>query len=209
VAAAGFQPAVHAIGDRACAEVLEDFVEASKLAADLRPRVEHLQVLRANDVHLLVESGAVASMQPTHATSDGPWAEARLGHGTVRQKGAYAWRQVLAANVPLACGSDFPVEGIDPRAGLYSAETRTWPGGPAEGWMPEQKLTRLEALRCFTSGAAYAAHAESHRGVIKEGYDADVTVFGKDVFGISAAQLRTVPVVATIVGGRLVFEAAR
>jgi predicted amidohydrolase YtcJ len=206
VANAGFQPAVHAIGDRACAEVLADFVEASKLAPDLRPRVEHLQVLRASDVHLLTAAGAVASMQPTHATSDGPWAEARLGHGTVRQKGAYAWRQVLDAGAVLACGSDFPVEDIDPRAGLYSAEARTWPGGPAGGWMPEQKLSRQEALRCFTTGAAAAAHAESHRGVIREGYDADVTVFAKDVFAVDVSELRTIPVAFTIVGGRVEFS---
>src|SRR5262249_33488010 len=113
----------HAIGDRATFETLTDFVLVANAAPDLRPRVEHLQLLRARDVGLLREAKAVASMQPTHATSDGAWAEARLGHGTERQLGAYAWRQVLDAGAPLACGSDFPVEGIDPRAGLYSAET--------------------------------------------------------------------------------------
>src|SRR5581483_10446151 len=113
----GFQPAVHAIGDRACAETLQDFIDARAP----RPRIEHLQILRPSDMHLLVDSHAVASMQPTHATSDAPWAEARLGHGTERQKGAYAWRSVLSAGVPLACGSDFPVESIDPRLGLYAA----------------------------------------------------------------------------------------
>jgi hypothetical protein len=193
IAQAGFQPAVHAIGDRACAETLADFLEAKQSVPSLRPRIEHLQVLRPSDMHLLVESGAVASMQPTHATSDGPWAEQRLGHGTQRQKGAYAWRSVLSANVPLACGSDFPVESIDPRLGLFAAETRPW--------MPEQRLTRIDALRCFTSGAAFAEEAESHRGKIAVGFDADATAFSDDVMQITdvrASRTRHV-----IVGGRV------
>ncbi len=193
IARAGFQPAVHAIGDRACAETLQDFIEARRAVPDLRPRIEHLQVLRPSDMHLLLEAGAVASMQPTHATSDAPWAEARLGHGTERQHGAYAWRAVLSAGAPFACGSDFPVESIDPRAGLFAAETRAW--------MPEQRLTREEALRCFTSGAAFAAGAEAHRGRIAPGYDADVTVFAADV--MSASDVRAVAVTHTIVGGRV------
>src|SRR5262249_15266035 len=164
----GYQPAVHAIGDRATFETLTHFVRIAKSATELRPRVEHVQLLRPRDVGLFREAKAVASMQPTHATSDGPWAEARLGHGSERQPGAYAWRQVLDSGAPLACGSDFPVEGINPRAGLYSAETRRWPGGPQGGWMPEQRLTRLEALRCFTWGPAFASYAEDRRGMIKE-----------------------------------------
>jgi predicted amidohydrolase YtcJ len=205
VARAGYQPAVHAIGDRACAETLADFVAASRLAKDLRPRVEHLQILDPSDRHLLVDAGAVASMQPTHATSDAPWAEQRLGHGTERQRGAYAWRAVLDLGVPLACGSDFPVEDIDPRKGLFSAETRRFPGAPPEGWMPEQRLTRDEAFRCFTAGAAYAEHAEARRGRIAVGLDADLTVFERDPFAIPADALPTDAVVATIVGGRVEY----
>src|SRR5207253_8866944 len=115
IAKAGFQPAVHAIGDRACAETLQDFIEARKVVRDLRPRIEHMQVLDPSDRGLLIDSHAVASMQPTHATSDGPWAELRLGHGTKRLQGAYAWNTVVKMQIPLACGSDFPVEEIDPR----------------------------------------------------------------------------------------------
>src|SRR3954470_3314424 len=151
VAAAGFQPAVHCIGDRACARVLEAF---TRIPRELRPRAEHLQILRPRDVALLKKSGAVASMQPTHATSDAPWAEERLGRGTERQRGAYAWRQALDAGAPLAFGSDFPVEDIDPRLGLRAAVSRK-PGARAP-WMPEQRLRRDEALRAFTAGAAYA-----------------------------------------------------
>ena len=207
VAKAGLQPCVHAIGDRACSEVLHAFAEAGKQVdlKALRPRVEHLQILQPRELPLLVSTGAIASMQPTHATSDAPWAEARLGHGTLRQKGAYAWKTVLDAGVPLACGSDFPIEDPDPRAGLFSAEVRR-PAGAAKGapaWMPEQRLTRLQALQCFTRGVAYAEHAEGRRGMIKIGFDGDLTAFGKDVMAIDAEELPTLPITATVVGGKV------
>jgi predicted amidohydrolase YtcJ len=198
IAAAGFQPCVHCIGDQACALVLQMF---AKVPRDLRPRAEHLQVLRARDVPLLKRSGAIASMQPTHATSDAPWAEARLGHGTERQRGAYAWRQALEAGVPLAFGSDFPVEGIDPREGLKSAVSRKSAGGVV--WMPEQRLTRLEALHAFTAGAAYAEFEEGRRGLIREGFDADLTVFAKDILEVHVDELTQVAVQATVVGGHV------
>jgi predicted amidohydrolase YtcJ len=204
VSAAGYQPCVHAIGDRACAETLEAF-SASPGTRRLRPRVEHLQLLRPRDAHLLRESGAVASMQPTHATSDGAWAEARLGKGTERQKGAYAWRQALLAGATLAFGSDFPVESLDPRKGLASAVLRA-PDGAAVPWMPEQSLTLLEALQAFTAGAAWAEHAESRRGAIRVGFDADLTLFGRDLFDVPLAALPDVPLLGTVVGGRLVYQ---
>jgi len=198
VAVAGFQPCVHAIGDEACAEVLSAFA-ASPALRPLRPRVEHLQLLRPRDAHLLRSSGAVASMQPTHATSDAPWAEARLGRGTERQKGAYAWRQAVESGAPLAFGSDFPIESIDPRPGLRSAVARRTASG--QTWMPEQRLTRAEALRAFTAGAAFAEHAEGRRGMIREGYDADLTVFERDVLEVAVDELPEVPIAATVVGG--------
>ena len=198
VASAGFQPCVHAIGDHACAEVLSAYASRPELRA-LRPRVEHLQLLRPRDAQLLRASGAVASMQPTHATSDAPWAESRLGRGTERQKGAYAWRQALDAGAPLAFGSDFPIESIDPRPGLRSAVARRTAAGQA--WMPEQRLTRDEALHAFTAGAAYAEHAEGRRGMIREGYDADLTVFERDVLEVAVDELPEVPIAATVVGG--------
>jgi predicted amidohydrolase YtcJ len=202
VAAAGFQPCVHAIGDQACAEVLSVFGSLPELKP-LRPRVEHLQLLRPRDVPLLRASGAVASMQPTHATSDAAWAEARLGRGTERQKGAYAWRQTLEAGTPLAFGSDFPIESIDPRLGLRSAVARR--GANGQAWMPEQRLTRAEALRAFTAGAAYAEHAEGRRGMIREGYEADLTVFERDVLEVAVDELPGVPIAATVVGGVVVY----
>jgi predicted amidohydrolase YtcJ len=200
VAAAGYQPCVHVIGDQACAETLASF--AAVRAQALRPRAEHLQLLRPRDANLLRESAAVASMQPTHATSDAPWAEARLGTGTERQKGAYAWRQALCAGASLAFGSDFPVESMDPRAGLYSAVARKR-AGSGETWMPEQRLTLEEALRAFTLGAAYAEHAEGKRGMIRPGFDADLTLFARDLLEVPAGELPGVPILATVVGGRI------
>lgn len=198
IAAAGFQPCVHCIGDQACALVLQSF---AKVPRDLRPRAEHLQVLRPRDVPLLKRSGAIASMQPTHATSDGAWAEARLGHGTERQRGAYAWRQALEAGAPLAFGSDFPVESIDPREGLRAAVARKTPNGSV--WMPEQRLTRDEALHAFTTGAAYAEFEEGRRGLIREGFDADMTVFARDILSVHVDELPKVAVQATVVGGHV------
>jgi predicted amidohydrolase YtcJ len=198
VARAGYQPCVHAIGDRACFETLGHFLAAGRELplVPLRPRVEHLQVLRPSDVPLLRASGAIVSMQPAHATSDGAWVEARLGSGTERLRGAYAWRRVLDAGMPLAFGSDFPVEPPDPLRGLHAAETRDW--------LPEQRLTRMEALHAFTAGAAYAERAESRRGRIREGYDADLTAFSADLLVVPAEALTSLAVTYTVVGGRVV-----
>ena len=165
-----------------------------------------MQVLRPQDVPLLKRSGAVASMQPTHATSDAAWAEQRLGHGSGRQRGAYAWRQALDAGAPLAFGSDFPVEAMDPRLGLRAAVARKSADGTA--WMPEQRLRREEALHAFTAGAAYAEFAEGRRGCIREGFDADLTVFDRDVMNVHIDELPGVPVIATVVQGRVVYAGA-
>ncbi len=205
VAAAGFQPAVHAIGDRAVAEALGAF-EAAGVPTALRPRIEHLQIVRPREISRLAAVGAIASMQPVHATSDGPWVAARLGAGTERYRGAYAWRTVLDAGVPLAFGSDFPVEEPDPRAGLAAAEERTPAGGPP--FTPEQRISRAEALAAFTRGAAFAAFEERRRGMIREGLDADLTVFAGDVTACTVAELRAMPVTHTIVGGRVAWAAA-
>jgi predicted amidohydrolase YtcJ len=140
-------------------------------------------------------------MQPVHATSDGPWVAARLGAGTDRFRGAYAWRTVLRAGAPLAFGSDFPVEDADPRAGIAAAEERIARDG--KPFTPEQRLTREEALRAFTAGAAYAAFAEARRGAIREGFDADLTLFSEDALAVPAERLRRIRVTHTIVGGRV------
>lgn len=206
VARRGFTPAVHAIGDAACREVLRAFAGLARAGlAGVRPRAEHLQVLRPEDAQLLREASAVASMQPVHATSDGRWAEERLGRGTPRQRGAYAWRQAKDAGAVLAFGSDFPVEGADPRQGIYSAVARRVAGAAADApaWMPEQRLDRLEALHAFTAGAAYAERAEHRRGRIRAGYDADLTLFGRDLLGVPEEEIPRVPIAGTVVAGRI------
>jgi predicted amidohydrolase YtcJ len=207
VARAGFQPAVHAIGDAACRAVLDAFEEVAReldLAA-LRPRIEHFQLVRPEDVPRLRTVGGVASMQPVHATSDAPWLATKLGEGSAAWRGAYPWRQVLRAGVPLAFGSDFPIESPDPRAGLFAAEARR-PAGWDVAFTPEERLTREEALRGFTTGAAWAAFAEGRRGMLRAGMDADLTLFGADVFDADVEELRDLPVKATVVGGRVEFE---
>ena len=199
----GWQVAIHAIGDAGIGSVLDAYLAAgAKHGGDRRLRVEHLQVVAPEDWKRLVDSKAIASMQPTHATSDMPWAEQRVGD---RIKGAYAWRTVLDKGVPLAAGSDFPVEEVAPLLGIYAAVTRQdATGKPPGGWSPDQKLTLDEAIAAFTSGAAYAEFAEGSRGVIAVGKTADVTVFDR-----ALAADRTIldtQVQLTIVGGKIVYE---
>jgi predicted amidohydrolase YtcJ len=204
VAAAGLQPAVHAIGDRAVAEVLAAFEAAGDLRA-LRPRIEHLQIVRPGHLARLAALGGIASMQPVHAASDADWVADRLGAGTERLRGAYAWRSALRAGLPLAFGSDFPVEPPDPRAGLDAAERRTSRSGVA--FTPEEAISREDALRAFTAGAAWASFAEGRRGAVRAGLDADLTVLAADALASRADELRALPITHVIVGGRVEWEA--
>src|SRR5690606_6675011 len=146
------------------------------------------------------------SMQPTHATSDMPWAGDRLGPQRIEH--AYAWRELRDSGARLALGSDFPVESVDPRLGLYSATTRSDADGlPAGGWQPEEKLTAYEALRGFTLDAAYASFNEDEVGSLEVGKRADFVVLAEDPLGIDPSQLRALQVRATYVDGRAVYEA--
>ena len=201
---AGFQINTHAIGDRGVRNVIDAYAKAGVDAKD-RFRVEHLQVIAPEDVPRLVERGIIASMQPTHATSDMYWAEARLG--PERVKGAYAWRTVLNAGGRLALGSDFPVEEVNPFFGIYAAVTRQdqakWPEG---GWYPSQRLTLAEAIRGFTLDAAYAAFEEGSRGTIEVGKLADFTIVEGDLFAMPAPDLYKAKVLYTIVDGEVVFD---
>ncbi|MBL8115315.1 MAG: amidohydrolase [Acidobacteria bacterium] len=206
----GFQLWTHAIGDRANREVLDVYEAAlAKTAArDARPRIEHAQVIAPEDFARFAKLGVIASIQPTHATSDMPWAGARVG--PVRVKGAYAYHSLAAAGARLAGGSDFPVESEDPRLGFYAAVTRQdLSGQPEGGFLPAERLSRNEALALFTRDAAYAEFAETRRGRIAEGFDADFTVLARDVTsdGVAAADLPRVPVVLTVVGGEVTYRA--
>lgn len=205
----GVQVATHAIGDRGNRIVLDAYEKAlgaDATATDHRWRVEHAQVLSPEDLPRLAAMHVIASMQPTHATSDMPWAEDRLG--PQRIVGAYAWRQLRDSGARLALGSDFPVESIDPRLGLYAAATRTDARGmPAGGWHPEENLTSYEALRGFTLDAAYAGFAEDEVGSLVPGKRADFVVLAQDPLAIPPAQLRDLKVLATYVDGKQVYKA--
>jgi predicted amidohydrolase YtcJ len=201
--ARGWQVAVHAIGDGANRAVLDSFERAGCTThPNHRFRIEHAQIVDPSDIPRFARLGVIASMQPTHATSDMPWAEARVG--SARLAGAYAWRRFLGANVALALGSDFPVESSDPAFGLFAAVTRTdRNGAPSGGWLPDQRLTIAEALDGFTRGAAFAAFEESFRGDAAPGMVADLTIFDRRLD--DPQSLHDASVVLTVIDGAPVF----
>lgn len=201
----GVQVATHAIGDRGNREVLDVFGRVLGDAGSHRWRIEHAQIVAPEDLARFATLGVIASMQPTHATSDMPWAEERVG--PERIVGAYAWRQLRDTGARLALGSDFPVESVDPRLGLYSAVSRAdAQGRPAGGWLPQEKLTAHEALRGFTLDAAYAGFAEDEVGSLEVGKRADFVVLGQDPLAVDPARLRELDVQATYVDGRAVYR---
>ena len=208
-AEARFQTAIHAIGDRANHEVLGIFERVSREvpgARDLRLRDEHAQIVDAGDIPSFAGLGVIASIQPTHCTSDMPWAPQRLGNTRVAEE-AYPWRSLVAAGARLAHGSDFPVERPDPLLGFYAAITRQDTSEqPPGGWTPDQRLTRAEALHGMTLGAAYAAHAERDLGSIEPGKLADFVVLSRDIMQIAPRDVLSTTVVRTVVGGRTVYE---
>jgi predicted amidohydrolase YtcJ len=205
-AEAGFQVAIHAIGDRANAKALDLLSGLERARPGSRHRIEHAQVLRAEDVKRFASEHLIASFQPTHATSDMPWAEARLGPERVRL--AYAWRSVLATGASLAFGSDFPVESPNPMLGLAAARSRTDADGhPEGGWHPEQRLTGLEALAGFTTGTAFASFSEGERGQLAPGFSADFVVLTADPVEDDVARVRQAAVLLTVVDGVDVFRA--
>ena len=206
---AQIQLCIHAIGDRAIAEILDLY---ARLGAGQAPahrfRVEHAQHLREQDFARFGKLGIVASMQPYHAVDDGRWAEKRLGHE--RARWSYAWRSMLDAGAPLAFGSDWPVAPLSPILGIYAAVTRsTLDGKHPEGWFPEQRLTVEETLRAYTQGSAFAAFEENEKGSIAPGKLGDVVVFSDDLFTIPPAKIKDARVVMTIVGGKIVYQAER
>ena len=204
----GIQPASHAIGDRGNRIVLDTYarVLGDEASTDHRWRVEHAQVVHRDDLPRFAELELIASMQPTHATSDMPWAEARVGRE--RLYGAYAWQRMRALGVPLALGSDFPVESVDPRLGLYSSVTRQdLAGSPASGWLADQRLSPEQALHGFTAGAAYAAFDEEDTGRLAPGLRADFVVLDADPLTVAPAQLPRLKVLSTWVDGQPVHIA--
>ncbi len=202
---AGFQVGTHAIGDRGNHVTLDVYERALAGKKDARLRIEHCQILAPADIPRFAALGVVASMQPAHATSDMPWAETRLGSS--RMRGAYSWRALLKSGAVLSFGSDFPVESTDPMTGLYAAVTRQdAEGRPAGGWLPDERLTLEEALRAYTTGAAYAAFEEKEAGRIAAGMRADLTVLDGDIAAENPRAILDTRVKYTIVRGKIVYE---
>lgn len=207
-AGCGVQVASHAIGDRGNRVVLDNYqtVLGEQSAADLRWRVEHAQVVALTDIARFAQMGVIASMQPTHATSDMGWAEDRVG--PERILGAYAWQSLRGSGAHLALGSDFPVEQVDPRLGLQAAVTRQdGKGQPAGGWYAGQRLSAAEALEGFTAGAAFAGFGELEVGQLKEGMRADFVILDRNPLQVEGGALSSLKVLSTWVDGRPVYEA--
>ena len=228
-AAAGFQLGFHAIGDEANTYALNAFSAAEQVAAPvlaahapvnpdaeivtspvvghspaaLRFRIEHAQVLLPGDFQRFADLGVIASMQPVHLLTDMKWAEARLG--PERAKYAYAWRSMIEHHVPLAFGTDYPVESISPFRGIYAAITRMNVEG-TQVFHPEQKITLGQALYAYTQGSAFAEFRETRKGRLEPGFLADFVVLDRDPFKSTPQQILATRVLRTVVGGKTVFE---
>jgi predicted amidohydrolase YtcJ len=203
---AGYQVNIHAIGDAANHQVLDAFDAAYQAVGgrQLRNRVEHAQVVALSDIPRFKQLDLIASMQPTHATSDKNMAESRVGGE--RLKGAYAWRTFLIQGTRIAAGSDFPVESDNPFFGLHAAVTRTdHANEPKGGWHIEQAMTLKEAFRAFTLDAAYAEHQENSIGSLEPGKWADFIVVDRDLFKVAPADIWKVKVEQTWMAGERVY----
>jgi predicted amidohydrolase YtcJ len=236
-AAAGFQLGFHAIGDKAAAMALDAFshaesglpvsdehpspVKSSKTCSDVpgaapclmavpakspRNRIEHAQVVDPADIPRFKQLGVIASMQPNHLLTDMNWAEERLG--PERAAYSYAWKAFLDAGVPLAFGTDYPVEPITPFRGLYAAVTRKNEAGTKE-YYPANKLTRGQALAAYTQGSAYAEFAETHKGKLLPGYDADFILVDRDLYKAAPPAILATQVKETYVNGKEVYPPIR
>ncbi len=207
---AGYQVAIHAIGDRGNRNTLNAVERAQKSlpGKDLRVRIEHAQILAPADIPRFASLSVIASMQPIHATMDMGFAETRVG--PERIKGGYVWQSLLSSGARVAAGSDtpsFPVAYNNPLWGIHAAVTREdGEGKPEGGWYPEQKVSRLDALKMYTIHPAYAAFEEDLKGSISKGKLADLTVLSKDILTIPEEQIRDTEVVMTVVGGKVIYR---
>lgn len=197
----GFQVAVDAAGDRANAELLDAIAElAETYKGDRRWRIEGAQVIDPSDLSRFAQNGVIASMQPLYETSN--WRMAEMRMGKERLSGAYAWRSMLANNVPLAFGSDVPVEPANAFLGIAAAMTREDKAGePFGGWMPEQRISLEDALKAYTLGGAYAARAEDRLGTLQPGKYADFLLLDSDISIAAPAEIRTASVQEVWIGG--------
>ena len=200
----GLQVNIHAIGDRGNRITLDALQAAANKDNPGRFRIEHSQVVAPQDFARFKQLGTIASVQPTHATSDMYWAEQRVG--AERIKGAYAWQTFYELGIPLALGSDFPVEKPDPLIGFYAAVSRQDDQGwPEDGWYGEHKLTREQALYGFTLGAAYAAFQEDQLGSIEAGKYADFVVLSKDIMQVPEQEILQTEILGTYLNGEAIY----
>jgi predicted amidohydrolase YtcJ len=200
-AQAGFQLGFHAIGDKAAAMALDAYAQPG-ISRTARNRIEHAQVVDPADIPRFAKLGVIASMQPSHLLTDMNWAEDRLG--PQRAAYSYAWKAFLDAGVPLAFGTDYPVEPISPFRGIYAAVTRQ-NEARTRTYFPENKLTRGQALYAYTQGSAYGEFAEKHKGKLVPGYDADFILVDRDLYGIGAPAILYSLVLETYVAGQRAF----
>jgi hypothetical protein len=206
--AAGLQVEVHAIGDKAIAELFDIFARVARKNGpkDRRFRIEHAQHMRRAEIPRFAEQGVIPSMQPYHAVDDGRWADRLLGGGE-RSLGTYAFRWLIDAKAQLAFGSDWDVAPLSPILGIAAAVTRaTIDGKQPNGWVPEQKIRPEEALRAYTVTAAYAAFEEKKKGSLEVGKLGDFVVLSEDPLSVAPTSIDKIEVDATIVGGRVVFQ---
>jgi len=204
----GFQACTHAIGDRANRTILDVYQRVLAGLPDGRERrfrVEHAQVLAMADIPRFHALGVIPSMQPTHCTSDMPWAVRRLGPERARY--AYTWQTLIRTGVVIPTGSDFPVEAPDPLLGFYAAVTRMDKAGqPPGGWTPMERMTREQALRGMTEWSAFAAFQEKDKGVLANGKWADITVTDQNLMRVPESDILKTRVLLTMVGGRIVYD---
>lgn len=204
----GFQVCSHAIGDRANREILDRYEMALREnpVADHRFRIEHAQHLDPQDIPRFAKLGVIPSMQAIHMSSDRPWAIERLGEGRIRD-GAYKWQTLLQSGARIVNGTDAPVEPLNPVSCFYASVTRkTLQGQPEDGYEPEERMTREQALRSYTLDAAYAAFEEHIKGSIEPGKLADFTVFDRDLMTVAEDEILKTQVAMTIVGGEVCYE---
>jgi predicted amidohydrolase YtcJ len=205
---AGLCVAVHAIGDRGNAELLDIFAEVAKANGkrDRRFRIEHAQHLRPQDYKRFKELNVIASMQPYHAIDDGRWAEGRIGKK--RCASSYAIRSLLDAGAKVAFGSDWSVAPLNPLLGIDAAvNRRTLDGKNPKGWFPEQRITVKEAIEAYTLTPAYAAFQEKDRGSLEVGKYADLVVLSRDILADAQRDhIAETEVLLTVVGGKVVYE---
>jgi predicted amidohydrolase YtcJ len=202
----GYQLCVHAIGDRANRETLNIFEEAFKAnpdKKDLRWRVEHAQHLHPADIPRFGQLGVIASMQGVHCTSDAPYVPARLGARRA-EEGAYVWQKLMKSGAVVTNGTDAPVEDVDPIASYYATVSRKLKDGSV--FYPDQRMSRLDALKSYTISGAYAAFEEQSRGTLKPGKYADLVVLSRDILTIPEDQIPSTEVLYTVVGGKVKYK---